>query len=380
MTLSRSAAGQSVTRTIIATDGGAATVVASGINIDSVRPVARVTGVRAGATYFATGPVAGCRATDSLSGVATCTVTRTTRGHQVAYVATATDRAGNRSSTRLVARTTSVAISGASMSRGHYVVHRGRTYTVLVAAAKRPTYLYAAPSPGRPAGGDIPFKRIGKNRWALGVTFDQSMQPPRLLEHRHPRRLPHHGHDRAGRALNRTDAGSNPPLTCGDSVPRGPRSCHPPTTASCPRPRSRALLEPGPRSFSTCGVPPITQPLRQGSVASLRSPRHSCSASPFECPGHATFRAVVPMIVDPLCAVVRRMGIRVLPSRSTGREATQSAVRTGVSSMAVIAVFMYLVLALGLAGIRGRHCLRDPSTADEGVTMVIGRSLRPMAT
>jgi YVTN family beta-propeller protein len=176
VTLSRSGAGQSVTRTIMATDGGADTVAVSGINIDTVRPVVRVTGVRAGATYFATGPVAGCRATDSLSGVATCTVTRTTRGHRVSYVATATDRAGNRSSTRLVARTTSVAISGASMKDGHYVVHRGRTYTVLVAAATRPTYVYAAPSPRRPAGGDIPFKRVGKNQWALGVTFKQSMR------------------------------------------------------------------------------------------------------------------------------------------------------------------------------------------------------------
>jgi hypothetical protein len=176
VTLSRSAAGQSVTRTIMATDGGAATVVVSGINIDRVRPVVRVTGVRAGATYFATGPVAACRAIDRLSGVATCTVTRTTRGHHVAYVATATDRAGNRSSTRLVVRTTPVAISGASMKDGHYLVHRGRTYTVLVAATTRPTYVYAAPVPRRPAGGGIAFKRIGKNRWALGVTFKQSMR------------------------------------------------------------------------------------------------------------------------------------------------------------------------------------------------------------
>jgi len=161
----------------MATDGGAATVVVSGVNIDRVRPVARVTGLRAGATYFATGPRAGCRASDGLSGVATCKVTRTTRRHRVAYLATATDRAGNRSrSSRLVVRTTSVAISGAAMRHGHYVVHRGRTYTVLVAATKRPSYIYAAPSPRRPAGGSIPFERIGRNRWAQGVTFKQSMR------------------------------------------------------------------------------------------------------------------------------------------------------------------------------------------------------------
>jgi hypothetical protein len=62
------------------------------------------------------------------------------------------------------------------MRHGHYVVHRGRTYTVLVAATKRPRYVYAAPSPRRPAGGYIAFNRIGKHTWALGVTFTQSMR------------------------------------------------------------------------------------------------------------------------------------------------------------------------------------------------------------
>jgi YVTN family beta-propeller protein len=176
VTLSTDAAGQSVTRTVIATDGGAATVVVNGINIDTVRPAVRVTGVRAGATYLAAGPRAASRATDNLSGIATCTVTRTTHRHRVVYVANATDHAGNTSSTRLVARTTRVSISGASMRHGHYVVHRGRTYTVLVAATKRPRYVYAAPSPRRPAGGYIAFNRIGKHTWALGVTFKQSMR------------------------------------------------------------------------------------------------------------------------------------------------------------------------------------------------------------
>ena len=177
VTLSRNAAGESVTRTIMATDGGADTVVVRGINIDTVRPVVRVTGVRAGATYFAKGPVAGCRATDRLSGVATCKVTRRTNGNRLVYVAVATDRAGNRNSTRLVARTTTVAIRGASMEEhGHYVVHRGRTYTVLVKAATRPSYVYASPTPRRPTGGGIPFERTGKNTWALSVTFTHSMR------------------------------------------------------------------------------------------------------------------------------------------------------------------------------------------------------------
>jgi len=174
--LSRNAAGQAVTRTITAADGGADTAVVTGIKIDAVRPVVRVTGVRAGAMYFANGPVAGCRASDRHSGVATCKVTRTTKGNRVFYRAVATDRAGNRSSTRLVARTAAVAIRGASMRHGHYVVHRGRTYTVLVEAATRPSYVYASHTPRPPAGGGIPLKRIGKNKWALGVTFTHSMR------------------------------------------------------------------------------------------------------------------------------------------------------------------------------------------------------------
>ncbi len=176
VTLTRSGAGRSVTRTVLAEDGGAATVVVSGINIDRIRPVVRVTGVRSGATYFASRPAGACRATDSLSGIARCTLTRTNRGRQVLYVATATDEAGNRSVARLVARTTLVAVSGASMKDGQYVVHRGRTYTVLVASAKRPRYIYAAPAPHRPAGNGPLFRKVGENRWALGVTFTRSMR------------------------------------------------------------------------------------------------------------------------------------------------------------------------------------------------------------
>ncbi|MCW2834435.1 MAG: hypothetical protein JWN68_2388 [Nocardioides sp.] len=175
VTLSANAAGQSVTRTIMATDGGAATATVS-VDIDAVRPTVRLTKVRAGATYFAHGPVAGCRATDRLSGVATCKVTRKTQGHRVIYRAVATDQAGNTSTTRLVARTTDLSIRGAAMEKGHFVVHRGRTYTVLVKSATRPSYVFAAYTPQRPAGGGVPFKRIGKDTWALGVTFEHAMR------------------------------------------------------------------------------------------------------------------------------------------------------------------------------------------------------------
>ena len=211
VTLTRNAAGQSVTRTVLATDGGVATVAVSGINIDAVRPVARLTGVRAGATYFVTGPVAHCRATDTLSGVARCTVTRTTHGHQVVYVATATDSAGNRSQHAPGRPHLRVTISGAAM-RGDRLRRPPRPHlhdpgrfedapdlrVCRSVTARRPRRQHRVP-PGR-------ARTVGTGRDLHGLDA-----PPHLVEHRHPRRLAHHGHRRARREL--TCNASAPPLT-----------------------------------------------------------------------------------------------------------------------------------------------------------------------
>lgn len=175
VTLSRSGANQSVTRTVMAQDGGVDTVTVDDVDIDRVAPRLRLTGVRAGATYFAGGPRAHCRATDAHSGPAGCTVTRATRGNRLVYTARAKDRAGNVTTRRVVARSASVWVDGARQRDGQPVVRAGRTYTLLVAAKRRPSYVYAAPAPHRPYGGDVPFRRAGANRWALGVTFDTSM-------------------------------------------------------------------------------------------------------------------------------------------------------------------------------------------------------------
>lgn len=172
--LSDSGAAQDVTRTVVAADGGAATATVS-VDIDRTRPTVRIRGVRAGATYFATGPAARCRAADRHSGVDRCTVKRRVRDGRTVYVATATDEAGNRARTRKVVRTTPVTIVGSPLRDGAHVVRLGRTYTVLVAARTRPTYVFAANTPRTPAGGNVPFRRAGKNRWALGVTFTESM-------------------------------------------------------------------------------------------------------------------------------------------------------------------------------------------------------------
>jgi hypothetical protein len=95
VTLTRNAAHQTLTRTITATDGGAATRTVSGINIDQIAPHVQITGVRAGATYRGHAPTPRCIGTDSLSGLATCHLAITKSRGTEKVVATATDLAGN---------------------------------------------------------------------------------------------------------------------------------------------------------------------------------------------------------------------------------------------------------------------------------------------
>ena len=78
--------GLSVTGTILAEDGGAATVVVPGINLDRAKPVVRIVKGR-------------CKATDKLSGVARCKLRRI--GAEL--VAVAVDNAGNRAVLRVPA-------------------------------------------------------------------------------------------------------------------------------------------------------------------------------------------------------------------------------------------------------------------------------------
>ena len=104
MTLSRNGAGQQVSRTITATDGGTATATVSGIDIDQRLPGVQVKGVVNGGTYTQA-PVIRCRARDGLSGIHACVV-KTRRHRQadgdvvVRYQVRATDNAGNQRTRR----------------------------------------------------------------------------------------------------------------------------------------------------------------------------------------------------------------------------------------------------------------------------------------
>lgn len=161
-----------ITRTVLAEDGGAATRTVV-VKVDRTRPSVAIRGVRAGHVY-AQLPRARCTAADATSGVATCKIRRTVRGGKVVYRATAVDNAGNTRSTRVSVRRPRVLIAGADYSGPRPVVRHGSTYTLVVTSKVRPRYVYAAPAPGAPRGDGGAFTRAGKNRWVKAVTFYRS--------------------------------------------------------------------------------------------------------------------------------------------------------------------------------------------------------------
>jgi Bacterial Ig-like domain (group 3) len=81
VTLKKSDEGQSVSRTIHANDGGTATAVVDGIDIDRAKPEVSVVDGK-------------CKATDKLSGVKSCKLRVGSDGRH--FIAIATDKAGNR--------------------------------------------------------------------------------------------------------------------------------------------------------------------------------------------------------------------------------------------------------------------------------------------
>ena len=171
---------QHLARTIRAIDGGVATVNVSGINIDQSAPAVRVLGVRDRATYTAA-PALTCRATDTLSGVASCRVTRKAvagRGtvKTYGYTAVAFDRAGNRTVRTGRYQQLTAVVAGAPFRKGAFSVHAGRTYTLVVTSAARPVYYDAAVYPRKPTGHGQVFRKAGHNRWALGVTINNGMR------------------------------------------------------------------------------------------------------------------------------------------------------------------------------------------------------------
>jgi Bacterial Ig-like domain (group 3)/Glycine rich protein len=170
-------AGQSTTRTIIATDGGVATVTVGDINLDLAVPSVTVAGIKNGAGYGGKAPAAHCVSRDALSGVASCTITQHTKGTLTSYTASATDKAGNTTTAHGSYHVLSIYVQGAAYSGGAFTVRTGHAYTVVVLdQAGRPTYYDAAIAPHKPSSRDMAFNAAGHHRWALGVTLARSMR------------------------------------------------------------------------------------------------------------------------------------------------------------------------------------------------------------
>lgn len=176
VTFSRNGAGQSVTRTVTATDGGVATATVTRISVDRTAPAVAISGIRDGGRYLANTSAARCVASDSLSGVASCTLTRTRSGVRERVTATAVDRAGNRTSRTVTVEVRDVVVVGATYRDGVYTVRRGQTYTVLAVSSVRPRYVDAALAPRRPHGEDAWFTRTSGNQWGVVVTMDRGMR------------------------------------------------------------------------------------------------------------------------------------------------------------------------------------------------------------
>jgi hypothetical protein len=181
VSLTHNGAAQVVSRTIKATDGGIRTVTVKGVNIDETAPSVRLTGATKGQRYLRPGPTVHCGGSDSLSGLASCVLTRhTTKGvnnDTVAYKVVATDKAGNTRTVTGSYQTSRFVIAGAVFSNGAYTVHRGKTYTLLVSGTgSRPTYYDAAPYPTTPFKSDNEFHAAGHNRWSIAVLMQHNLK------------------------------------------------------------------------------------------------------------------------------------------------------------------------------------------------------------
>ncbi|QGN34369.1 putative Ig domain-containing protein [Microlunatus sp. Gsoil 973] len=169
-------ANQSVSRTIAAADGGTATVVVRGVNIDLTRPKVSIKGPRDGATYKGSAPRARCAGLDRLSGVASCRLTKKTHGDRISYRATATDRAGNTVHRSVASTVLAYYVIGARYRHGAFTVRAGHAYTLVAAGPRhRPVYYDAAVHPKRPGKRDNAFHRAGYRKWTLGVYLERGM-------------------------------------------------------------------------------------------------------------------------------------------------------------------------------------------------------------
>jgi hypothetical protein len=135
-----------VTRTVTATDGGAASATVSGINIDTTKPTLSIKGPRSRRVYDGRAPKPRCVAKDALSGLVSCVVHQRAHGQRVTVTATATDKAGNVAHKSVTYTVLAVFVRGARRTRsGGFVIRPGHHYLVEAVATQRPRFYLAVP-------------------------------------------------------------------------------------------------------------------------------------------------------------------------------------------------------------------------------------------
>jgi hypothetical protein len=177
--LTQSEADAVVERTIHAEDGGIATSVTH-VQLDLDKPKVRIKGVKDGKVYNKP-PRPSCVATDALSGVDKCKLTKTKNGNRVRVVAVATDRAGNSAAARAAyriakpAKPKPIVVRGAEQRNRFFLVDSGRSYALVVHAKKAPRYFFATPYPQKPYERGPRLDQAGKDRWVIRISITDAM-------------------------------------------------------------------------------------------------------------------------------------------------------------------------------------------------------------
>jgi hypothetical protein len=130
VTLSTDGADQSVSKTVPAVDGGSATATVDNIDIDRTKPTVKITGITKDRRYVGSRPTPHCQASDALSGVASCTLSRSITSTKTTIAAKATDKAGNVATATTSYRTLAYRVKDAPYADGRFTLKRGARYVV----------------------------------------------------------------------------------------------------------------------------------------------------------------------------------------------------------------------------------------------------------
>jgi hypothetical protein len=150
------------------------------VNIDQVTPQVKVIGAKNGGTVDAPGPAKlTCVATDKLSGLAGgCALAVVQAESTLTWSATATDKAGNTTTSTGTVHLIDYFVAGATRTAGQFVVAVGKTYTVeafIESATTAPKYVFAAPAGVKPHPVGPAMTKVGPHLWAIRIHITKAM-------------------------------------------------------------------------------------------------------------------------------------------------------------------------------------------------------------